>query len=127
MKLTAIVIAVSLVTPSLAYADTDVPLAQGQAAPFTGVLLTPEAYGQTVKEKSELLKLRVTSASLDSLVKSNSEQYQAELALKQKEADYWKHKADRSWWEQNQLQVGIGVGVAATLLVTLAVVQVLSR
>jgi len=106
-----------------AYAEKDVPIAEGTPAPFTGILMSTEEYSKTIKDKAEQDKLKLKSMSLEELVKFKDTKYQELLDLKQKEIEMWREQSKRSWWEQNQLQIGVVIGIAATIGVTFAVAQ----
>lgn len=115
-------IIVALVSTA-AHAEDDVPLAKGTPAPFTGVLMSTEEYAKSIKDKADQDKLKLKTMSLEELVKFKDSKYQELLDLKQKEIEMWREQAKRTWWEQNQLQVGVVIGIAATIGVTFAVAQ----
>lgn len=129
MRTIALLVTLCLFTPSVAWADEDVPLAKGSVVPFTGILLTPDAYALTVKEKSELEKLKTKSATTEELLKFKETKYEELLALKAKEVEAWRlqaeKNAERTWWDENKLQVGVLLGIATTIAVTFAVAETL--
>ena len=113
---------------TLALAQTeDLPIAKGTAAPFTGILVSNDTYAGFIKTAAELNKLKATQSAEKELYAFKEQQLNELLKLKQGEADAWKKQAEknaaRSWWDDNKLQVGIVLGVAATVAVVYAVKQ----
>lgn len=85
--------------------------------------MSGDEYGQSIKDKAEQQKLKLKTMSLEELIKFKDSKYQELLDMKQKEADMWREQAKRTWWEQNQLQIGILVGAVTTIGITFAVAQ----
>lgn len=128
MRPLALLLCICLITPN-AWGDEDVPLAKGSPAPFTGIILTPDSYALTVKEKSELEKLKTKTATLEELAKFKEGKYQELLDVKEKEIAAWRTQAEknaeRTWWDENKLQVGVLLGIVTTITVTFAVAETL--
>lgn len=116
MRFTALTLIAALLLPATAYAEDDMPLAKNSPAPFTGILVPPDNYAQGIKDLAELKKQRVRVTELEGLLKA-----------RQEESEAWQAQAveaaKRTWWDENKFQVGIGLGIITTLVVTYAVVQ----